>query len=304
MAARSIAVTATSFQNNSTLMAELRSAFPNWNIRSQGDFKDLFNSASYLLVGREKVDASTLRPHHKAIVKYGVGLDNIDFSACEAMGISVYSAPGINRDEVVEQTLGFMIGLSRNLFYANQEMHAHVWNKNGGQSLSELTVGIIGAGNIGTRLTEVLSKTFRPKILICDVKDKSHLSMHFNAHLVDYAECLRSSDILTFHLPLTDSTQNMFSRDSLKLVKPGCFIINTSRGEVICEESLIEGIQKKLIRGAALDVFPHEPLPKESPLRSYSEIVLTPHIAGNSEIAVLKMGRAAIELLKEVTCHI
>ena len=301
MPARTIAVTATSFKANASLMAELKSALPSWKVISDGSFSDLLESASYLLVGREKIDATTLKPHHKAIVKYGVGLDNIDLKACENAGVPVYSAPGVNRDEVVEQTLGLMIGLTRNLFYSNQEVHSQIWNKNGGRSLSELTVGIIGAGNIGTRLTEVLAKTFRPKILICDILDKSHLSTHFNAQQVDFEECLRSSDILTFHVPLTDGTREMFNRNSLDNVKPGCFVINTSRGEVICDATLLQGLEKKIIRGAALDVFTEEPLPLESPLRSRPEIILTPHIAGNSGAAVLKMGRAAIQLLVTVT---
>lgn len=301
MPAKTIAVTATSFKADASLMAELRGAFPSWKVISEGSFTDLLDSASYLLVGREKIDITTLRPHHKAIVKYGVGLDNIDIKACEDTGVFVYSAPGVNRDEVVEQTLGYMIGLSRNLFYSNQEVHSHIWNKNGGRSLSELTIGIIGAGNIGTRLTEVLAKTFYPKILIYDIKDKSYLSSHFNAHQVGFDECLRSSDILTFHVPLTNTTRGMFNGDSLELVKPGCFVINTSRGEVVCDVALVQGVEKKIIRGAALDVFSEEPLPLESPLRSRPEIILTPHIAGNSKAAVLKMGRAAIRLLVTAT---
>ena len=293
-----IGVTAKSFLGNQTLVAELMKSFPNHTVLTTGTDEDILGKSHYALVGREPIHALTVPPQLKTIVKYGVGLDNVDLEFCQKAGISVFHAPGVNRDEVVEQTLGLMIGMTRNLFHANQEMHQGTWIKNGGKSLSELCIGIIGAGNVGGQLAEVLARVFRPKLLICDIADKSQLALNLNAKLAGFEECLRACDVVSFHVPLTTKTRNLFSEQHLPLLKPGCILINTSRGEVLSESALVLGLERGLIHGAALDVFDEEPLPLTSKLRSLDHVVLTPHIAGNSQAAVLKMGRAAMDLLK------
>ena len=293
-----IGVTAKSFLSNKTLVAELKKTFPDFQILTAGTDQEILDQSRYALVGRELINSHTLPPKLKTIIKYGVGLDNIDLEYCSKSNVSVYYAPGVNREEVVEQALGFMIGLSRNLYRANSEMHKGEWIKDGGRSLSELTVGIIGAGNLGGKLAEILSTTFRPKLMICDTVDKSPLAQNWNARLASLEECLAFCDIITFHVPLTPQTINLVSDHHLTMMKPGLMLINTSRGEVISETALIRGLEQKIIAGAALDVFHEEPLAKDSKLRSFEQVILSPHTSGNSHAAVLKMGRAAIELLK------
>lgn len=293
-----IGVTAKSFLGNPTLLGELIKSFPGFSIVTTGSDQEILARAHYALVGREPIHELTLPPQLKKIVKYGVGLDNIDLEYCKKVGVSVFHAPGVNREEVVEQTLGFMIGMSRSLFHANKQMHQGTWNKNGGRSLSELCIGIIGAGNVGGKLAEVLAQLFRPRLMICDLEDKSQLALNLNARLASYEECLGACDMLSFHVPLTSKTRHLFSKRHLPLLKPGCILINTSRGEVLEESALVLGLEQGVIQGVALDVFDEEPLPAASKLRSFDQAVLSPHIAGNSQAAVLKMGRAAIDLLK------
>lgn len=293
-----IGVTAKSFLDNKTLVTELKKTFPDFEILTAGTNQEILEKSRYALVGREAINGHTLSPRLRTIIKYGVGLDNIDLDYCSKNNVSVYYAPGVNRDEVVEQTLGFMIGLSRNLYRANTEMHQGEWIKDGGRSLSELTVGIIGAGSIGGKLAEILATLFRPKLMICDIVDKSHLAQTWNAKLASLEECLAACDIITFHVPLTTQTKDLVSDHHLMMMKPGLILINTSRGEVISETVLIRGLEQKIIAGAALDVFQEEPLAKDSKLRSFEQVILSPHTSGNSQAAVLKMGRAAIDLLK------
>ncbi|MEI8025409.1 MAG: NAD(P)-dependent oxidoreductase [Pseudomonadota bacterium] len=293
-----IGVTAKSFLANKTLVTELKKTFPDFEILTTGTDQEILEKSRYALVGREPINAHTLPPRLRTIIKYGVGLDNIDLDYCSKNNASVYYAPGVNRDEVVEQTLGFMIGLSRNLHRANTEMHQGGWIKDGGRSLSELTVGIIGAGSIGGKLAELLATIFRPKLMICDIVDKSHMAQNWNTRLASLEECLAACDLITFHVPLTSQTRDLVSDRHLAMMKPGLMLVNTSRGEVISETALIRGLEQKIIAGAALDVFHEEPLAQDSKLRSFKQVILSPHTSGNSHAAVLKMGRAAIELLK------
>jgi len=280
-------------------MNELETAFPDANIIYGKPYQELLAQAEYAIVGREIINAKVLSPNLRVISKYGVGLDNIDFHACKSNKTDVYFSPGVNREEVVELTLANMIILTRNMIHSNQMLKKGIWLKNGGKSLSELTVALIGLGNIGTLMAETLVSTFRPRLLLCDILDKSQLSHQLNAPQLSFEECLRQADLISFHVPFDHSTKSLFNCKSLEILKPGAIIINTSRGEVVDEEALTTGVERGIIKSAAIDVFCEEPLNSNSKLNGIPEIFLTPHIAGNSLSAVLKMGRAAIDRLKE-----
>jgi phosphoglycerate dehydrogenase-like enzyme len=260
---------------------------------------ELCTDFQVLLIGRESIDLSTLgkNPAVKIIVKYGVGMDNIDMAACESKGVTVLAEPGVNRDGVAEFTVGLMINLLRNIAIADRYMRNGEWRKSGGYQLTGKTVGIVGLGHVGTRVAELLSP-FRCRVLANDILDKSLEAKQLGCEMVSFDALLETADIVTLHVPLDESTTHMIDRRCLTAMGSEAYLINTSRGPVINTHDLIEALNQGHIAGAALDVFSEEPL-GESPLLNCPGTLLTAHMAGNSREAVWDMGRAAIRLLKQ-----
>ena len=246
------------------------------------------------LVGKEPVTQEFLAvaPQLEMIAKYGVGVDNIDFDACQKRGVQVHFEPGINADAVAELTIGLMLGLRRNIGMTSRLLSQGIWMKNGGSSLWDCTVGIVGFGNIGSRVGGLVN-AFRCHVLINDILDKSLEATKINAEIVDMASLLERSDIVSLHVPLTPQTKGFFGKKQFELMPQGSLLINTSRGQVVDHEELVSALTNGKIGGAALDVFEHEPL-NDQRLYSLDHFLGTPHIGGNSQEAVWAMGKAAI----------
>lgn len=302
-----VGVTAKSFLASELLCQQLIASCPEWQIHFADP--DLVESESYLasflqeathwIVGRETVSGHLLAklPKLRVISKYGVGLDNIDFAACQAAEVDVRWRPGVNAQAVAELSLAFMISLCRNIHKGSRLLAEGVWWKNGGIAFSSRTVGIIGAGAIGSRVAR-LARAFGCRILICDILDKRKLAEKLDGSQVDLENLLSNSDIVTLHVPLTELTHKMINADRLGLMKESAYLINTCRGEVVDQEALKLALQERQIAGAALDVYAEEPLQDKS-LYSLDNFIGTAHIGGNSREAVLAMGQAAIDGVKE-----
>ncbi len=302
-----IVVTASSFLKVPQLRLALEAAFPQQKIiyveeqkiTSREILQEYLQGAEAWLIGRETADAQILGnlPQLRVLAKYGVGLDNVDIASCARLGIRIAWEGGVNRDAVAEHSLGLMIALCRNIALGSRRLSQGQWWKNGGRSLSSMTVGIIGLGYVGTRLAELL-QAFSCPILFHDILPKPEEAARLGAKQLNYREVLKLADVLSFHVPLTPQTLGMLGPSELALVKSGVYIINTSRGEVIDQESLKSALQKASIAGAGLDVFQTEPL-IDKDLYSLDNFVGTAHTAGNSQEAVLAMGEAAIRGLQK-----
>ena len=299
-----IKVTSRSFSRHTVLKKELETLFPNSVFNQDGpetgipDLEQFLEDADGLILGLEMMDHSLLGrlKNLKIIAKYGVGLDNVDLEAAAEYGIQVGWTGGINKRSVSEQTLGFMLGLTRNLFRSGFELKSGSWDKQGGSQLTGKCVGIIGCGNIGTDLIHLL-QPFTVKILINDILDRQSVVDNYQVKQVPMDELLKESDIISLHVPLTDQTFHMVNEDFLRLMKPSSFLINTSRGSVIDQSSLKKFLKDGLIAGSALDVFESEP-PDDTEFLQLPNLMITPHIGGNAEEAVLAMGRSAIKHIK------
>jgi D-3-phosphoglycerate dehydrogenase len=243
----------------------------------------------------EEINESILKelPNLKFISKFGVGVNNINFPDLKKYDIKIGITYGVNKRAVSELTLGFILSLTRNIYFTSNELKSGVWNKNGGEGLGSLTLGIIGFGNIGRDLLELI-KPFKPKVLINDIKKLSLPNTNLDIKLVSKNVLYENSDIITIHTPLTEKTKNLINSEVFKKMKKGSFLINTSRGGIINENDLNKAIENNLISGAALDVYDIEP-PENSSLILDKRVITTPHIAGNSKEVVLSMGRAAIK---------
>jgi D-3-phosphoglycerate dehydrogenase len=235
--------------------------------------------------------------HIKAIGKYGVGLDNVDLAALKKRGIHFGWEGGVNKRSVSELALGFMLGHQRNIFRSINRMQNGEWTKNGGFELSNKTVGIVGFGHIGTDLASLL-KPFGCKILVHDILDKNIECKTLDASQVSYPELLKLADIITFHVPGGEPTKNMFSQNEIALAKPFALVINTARGSIIDFDAVTNAVKTNRLGGYASDVFPTEPLTSKD-FSVESGFYFTPHIGGNTDEAILAMGRAAIRGLKE-----
>jgi len=251
------------------------------------------------IVGLDKINADILSQvsNLKAISKYGVGLDNIDFEACKKYGVEVLHTQGVNKRSVSELTLGYMLSLFRNIYITSNLLKSGVWKKSGGTQLSSKTVGIIGIGNIGKDLIELL-KPFGCKILINDIVPLDDYAKEHNLTNATKEEIYKNADVITVHTPLDDVTRNMIAKDELSMMKPSAFLINSARSGIINEEDLKWALQNGVIAGAALDVYTTEP-PQDSELVALPNLITTPHIGGNAQEAVEAMGMAAIENILE-----
>ena len=298
-----IKVTVRAFCNNKTLRAELKGKFPNTIFNEDGrrfnedELVEYLKDVDAALIGLDPMTEKVISqlPKMKMISKFGVGLDNVDLIASEKFNKSIGWTSGVNRVSVAEEAVAFMIGLCRNLFMTSSLLNKGEWYKNGGVQFSGKTIGIIGCGNIGSEVVKML-QSFGNKILVCDLLDKSDLLNNYNANQVELNHLLTHADIITLHVPLTVETFHMINDKSIQMIKNSAFIINTSRGPIVDQESLKTALINGTLAGAALDVYEEEP-PTDLEFLSLPNLVATPHIAGNSEEAVLAMGRSAINHL-------
>lgn len=298
-----VCVANAAFSKNTILLEKLNKEFPNSKINKDGkrlfgieliEFLKDFDAA---IIGLEDVNSELLEklPKLKFISKFGVGLDNIDQVACASHKIKIGWTGGVNKRSVAEMSIGFMLMLQRNLYITSNQLKNHTWNKDGGFQLSEKTVGIIGFGNIGKEVRELL-KSFNCKILVNDIIDYTHLERELNIFCVSKEYIYKHADIITIHTPLTNETDNLINKQVFNKMKPNSIIINTARGGIINENDLGNALIEKIICGAALDVYTSEPYSNVKMLE-IPNLISTPHIGGNAFEAVLAMGMSAIKHL-------
>lgn len=296
-----IAATSHSFSKDPYLREHLLEAFPRsvFNLDHQKLTKEALKrflaGVDGAIVGTDPIDEEVLDscPRLKCISKYGVGLDNIDQSACRRHGVTIGWTGGVNKLSVAEQTVGFMVSLCRNMYQSSILLKRGTWKKHGGWELSGKTVGVLGLGNIGQEVVRLL-QPFRCRILIHDIADRSAVCERYGLEAVDRARLFAEADVLTIHTPLTPETRHMIDLEVLSTMKPGAYLINTSRGGVIRQAHLKEALQKGTLAGAAIDVYEDEPVADQEFL-DLPNLFCTPHIGGNSREAVRAMGIKAIE---------
>ena len=267
-----------------------------------GDLKETFAVLVRIKdFNREMIQSA---PNLKIIAKHGVGVDNIDVATATERKIPVTITSTGNSDAVADHALGFMLSLSRNLPKADSDLKSGQFTRREhytGFELGGKTVGIVGLGRIGTRVAKRCAQGFGMKVIAYDPFIDSDYAEKHHAELLDDLEALlKTSDYVTIHTPLTELTENMIGEKELQSMKPDAFILNTARGGIINESDLYKALKNKWIRGAGLDAYVKEPpLPDENPLLELDNIMVTPHIAGGTKEAAVKMAtHAAEEILR------
>ena len=225
----------------------------------------------------------------KVIGRLGVGLNNINVELCKKKNITIIPATGANTVSVAEYVISCMLLLSRKVFNATESVIAGDWPRNKfmhGLELYNQTLGIIGLGSIG-KAVATRAKSFDMNIISYDPLIKESSSEFSYIQMKSLEEIFAQSDIITLHIPLNADTKNLINKDKIQLMKKGSILINTSRGEVVDENAVIENLKSDHLGGAALDVFNQEPLTKENAnkFKDIPNLICTPHISGLSEQA-------------------
>ena len=259
-------------------MASLRIA----TAATRSELLDAVAGATVVLTGAApRFDEEVLRamPGCRAIVRYGVGIDNVDAEAAASLGIRLFNVPDYCREEVSGHAVAMILAFSRRLFDAAAIIRGGGWGISDLRPIraaSDETVGIVGAGRIGHRVAEKLL-ALGYNVLVHDPAVEVRW-----APACGLTELLQRSDYVTLHLPLLEGTRRLLDGRAIALMKPGAVLVNTARGGLVDDDALLAAIEAGRLRGAALDVFEAEPQP-DPRLVSHPRILATPHIAWYSE---------------------
>ncbi len=293
-----VAVTSRSFSRHPVLRAEMEQRYSDVRFNDEGrslsgdELVAFLSGRRRAITALERIDENVLSalPDLKVISKVGVGIDMLDLDAMRRHDVRLGWARGTNARSVAELVIALTLALLRHIPDLNNAVRGGSWEQRKGALLSERTVGIVGYGAVGREVAKIATG-FDCRILVHDIVAQAKLPAH--VHQVSFEELLARSDVVTLHLGLSEATRGIIDAAALGQMQDGALLINTARGELVEETALYEGLVAGALAGAGLDVFATEP-PTDNPLLELSNVVVTPHIGGSSEEAILAMGRAAI----------
>ncbi|SFM15145.1 hydroxyacid dehydrogenase [Salibacterium qingdaonense] len=252
--------------------------------------KEAADADALIVRNQTKVDETLLRSGSrlKVVGRLGVGLDNIDLDAAKKMEIEVITAKNANAASVAEYVISAMFHVTRPLAVAAHDVKSGGWDRRGftkGEVYGKM-LGLVGTGETGIRAAN-RAKALGMNVTGYDpfVKPYDYAVMETGIRMTELDEVLRQSDFVSLHIPLTSGTKHLLNKDRMKNMKPGSWLINSSRGGVVEENDLYEMIKNEEIGGAFLDVIEHEPIEKNHPLLELDNCLITPHIAGLTEEA-------------------
>jgi len=235
----------------------------------------------------------------KVIARAGAGVDNIDVVAAKEKNILVMNTPGGNTNATAEHAFALIMSALRKIPYANDTTHKGKWEKKNikGTELSKKTLGIVGFGNVGARLSNLV-KGFGVNILVSSKSLESRKKDFPHVKNVSFDELISMSDIISFHCKTAPDGKPLISKEHYKKMKPTAVIINTARGNIVDENDLNAALNENLIAGAALDVYSKEPA-KENILFNNSKAILTPHVAASTTEASIVVAEMAANQISD-----
>lgn len=236
----------------------------------------------------------------KVISNYAVGFNNIDTTHCKSRQIKVGNTPDVLTESTAELAIALTLATTRNIVRSHLETkqgHWKTWEPMGylGVSLEGKTLGIFGMGRIGFCYAKKMQQAFGMNVLYTNRNSNPEYEKEIGAKWVGLDELLASSDILSLHSPLTDETRNLFDLPKFQKMKKGSYLINTSRGELVDQDALVNVLKQGHLRGAGLDVTTPEPLPLNHELQTLSNVVLIPHIGSATDESRAAMARLAAQ---------
>jgi lactate dehydrogenase-like 2-hydroxyacid dehydrogenase len=277
-----------------------------WSNLTDAEKEEALLQANHLIAASYPITRELLEktPNAKLIQKTGSGTDNIDLQAAADLGIKVATTIGANASSVVEMTIGLIIGLYRKLALLDRLTKSGEWRMwEYRPSMFEMngkTHGIIGIGHIGKKVAE-LSQAFGTNVIYYDVnrlvpEEEKQRSLTYSP----FEELLAQSDIISLHIPLMPSTENLISDKELKLLKPTAILVNVARGKIIDEKALANALENQQLLGAGIDTWASEPVEADNPLLVFDNVLATPHVAGGTRDALEKVLGLSFENIKMV----
>lgn len=253
-----------------------------------------------MIVGGAKIDSEFLdkAPNLKIAARFGVGYDSVDVEECIKHKVYAAHTPGVLSGGVADHTWALILGFMRHIPKADIYVKTG-WEKRDpyipfGWELEGKVLGFLGLGRIGTEVLK-RSQGFDTVNQYYDVYRNKELEEKYDVKYVEFEELLKTSDIITIHVPLIPSTRHILSEKEFNMMKKTTVVVNTSRGPVIDEKALTKAIKEGTIRGAALDVFDREPTPLDNPLLKLDNVVLTPHCGSAAWETRRKMAQCNVD---------
>lgn len=256
--------------------------------------------AEGLIIRIGSIDRETMlqAKNLKVIGRPGVGVDDVDVEAATELGIPVVIAPGANTRSVAEHAFALMFACAKDIVHSDNETRKGNFNVRSSYKAYEIfgkTLGLIGYGNIGSILAKMAANVGM-KVIVYDpfIKPEAITEQGYQ-HAVEIETVVKNADVISLHVPLTPKTKNLIGEAELKMMKPTGIIINCSRGGIIDEVALAKALKENWIHSAATDVFANEPVTVDEPLFAYDNMVVTPHMAGQTKEAASGVATMAAE---------
>jgi D-3-phosphoglycerate dehydrogenase len=237
--------------------------------------------AEAVIAGAEPYSANVIEslPALRVISRSGVGFDAIDLAACDRAGLAVCTTPGVNHHAVAEHTMALLFGVARGFPMTDRRVREGRWKRVTGPRVMGSTLGIIGLGRIGQAVaTRAIGVGM--KVIAFEPQPNADFLAKWSVELAALDDLLARSDYVSIHSPLTPHTRHLINARTLAKMKPGSVLINTARGGLVDEAALCDTLRSGHLRAAALDVFEVEPLPLDSPLLTFENVLLAGHVAG------------------------
>jgi D-3-phosphoglycerate dehydrogenase len=263
---------------------------------SSDQLKELLVDVDGYIAGLDEIDAAVFNsaPILKVVSRYGVGYNNVDLNAAAKNGVIVTNTPGANAIAVAELTIALILNMLRPILPAVERTKRGEWPRYKGFSLVGKTVGLLGLGAIGKETAKRLTG-FGCRVMAYDLYPDEKFAAEYGIELSILAEILPAADIISLHLPGTAETREIINAEFIEKMKPGAWLVNTARGDLINEKALVDAIENGKLSGAALDVYSEEPPPPSSPIFGHDQIITTPHMGAHADSATNAMGRMAMD---------
>ena len=265
-----------------------------------GGLSEHIGRADFLVAGLIPVNAATIKdaPRLKAVLKHGVGVDNVDIPACTAMGYPVTNTPGANSNAVAELAVGMMFSMARNLPYGHMNVISGGWDRKPGTEIGGKVLGIVGLGNIG-KLLALKAIALGMTVVASDLyPDKAFIAEH-GIEILELDVLLARADYISLHIFGGTGNTALIGAKQLSLMKPGACLLNLARGEVVDNDALAQALSENRLAGAAIDAFVTEPPDVSHPLFKLPNVVFTPHSGADSLEALENVGLMVISDIKD-----
>ena len=233
-------------------------------------------------------------PELRMITVCGIGTDSIDTKTAKELGIIVCNIPGLTAPIVAEHALALMLAAARRVVFQSGQLRKGIWKTPDNLFLRGRTLGILGVGPIGAEMAK-LGQAIGMHVHAWTFNPSPERAQELGIPFVALDELLRTSDVVSIHVKLTDQTRGLLGARELGLMKPGALLVNTARGAIVDTAALVGALNRGHLGGAGIDVFDVEPIPADHPLLACEQVVLTPHVADQNPEGFEILNRGAVE---------